>query len=70
MMDSTAVAKKSSVLLQNEITPRARRCGMKPYDFCPPVVAAALTRWELDGEFTRRDTRRFLDLVLEARNSQ
>ena len=63
------VKDESYVILQNEIVPRLKKCNMKPFDFCPPNIAAVLTRWELDGKFTRRDTRKFLDLVLENRST-
>ena len=61
MTDTASLAKKAMVILTNEIVPRARKCGMTPNEFCPPQIAGALARLEVDGELTRRDVRNMLD---------
>ena len=63
MTDTATLAKKAMVILTNEIVPRARKCDMTLNEFCPPQIAGALTRLELDGELSRRDVRRLLDML-------
>ena len=67
MTDTAMLAKKAIIILNNEIMPRAKKCGMTPEDFCPPQIAGALTRLEVDGDLTRRDVRRLLDMLMEAK---
>ena len=56
---------KCSVILVNEITPRAKKLGIKPYDFCSTIDAAALSKLEFFGALTRREVRQILDARVE-----
>ena len=59
---------KCFVILENEIKPRAKKLGMKPYEFCPVKIAATLSRLEYDGYYTRRDVRKILDMKVNILN--
>jgi hypothetical protein len=54
-------AKKCSVVLQNEVVPRAKKLGMSLDEFCDPSAVAALTHLEFQGIISRRTLREILD---------
>jgi len=60
-MNEADLAKKCSVILFNEIIPRARKTGLSLHEFCTPTLAGLLARWEYEGIMTRKEIRSLLD---------
>lgn len=56
-------------ILINEVVPRANKCKKTVADFLPANVCGALVSMEMMGEYTRRDTRNYLDKILEVHKS-
>lgn len=55
------IAKKCSIILFNEIVPRARKAGLSLHEFCEPSLAGTLARFEYEGIMTRKEIRSLLD---------
>lgn len=53
--------KKCSVVLQNEVLPRAKKLGFTLEEFCDPVAVSALVHLEFQGIITRKTLREILD---------
>jgi hypothetical protein len=64
------IAKKAYVLMMNEFLPRAKKCGQSLEEFIPSNVAAAFAQAELSGEYTRRDTRKVLDFMVDLKTGK
>ena len=60
MLDAE-LSKKCFVVLQNELTPRAKKLGITLKEFCDPAVIGALVRLEHDGIISRKTLREILD---------
>ena len=60
-MIEAEIAKKCSVILFNEIVPRARKAGLSLHEFCEPSLAGTLARFEYEGIMTRKEIRSLLD---------
>lgn len=60
-MTDSDIAKKCSVILFNEIVPRARKVGLSLHEFCEPSLAGTLARFEYEGIMTRKEIRSLLD---------
>lgn len=54
-------SKKCSVVLQNEVLPRAKKLGITLDEFADANALSALARLEYDGIITRRTLRKILD---------
>jgi len=54
-------SKKCSVVLQNEVLPRAKKLGLTLEEFCDPSAVAALVHLEFQGVITRKTLREILD---------
>ena len=54
-------SKKCSVVLQNEVLPRAKKLGLTLEEFCDPSAVSALVHLEFQGIITRRTLREILD---------
>jgi hypothetical protein len=54
-------SKKCSVVLQNEVLPRAKKLGISLDEFADANALNALARLEYDGIITRRTLREILD---------
>jgi hypothetical protein len=54
-------SKKCSVVLQNEVLPRAKKLGISLDEFADANALSALARLEYDGIITRRTLREILD---------
>lgn len=57
--------KKVSIVLLNEVVPRANKLGVTLNEFCDPTALAALVRLEYDGIITRKTLREILDERVE-----
>jgi hypothetical protein len=55
-------AKKCSVILLNEVAPRAKKVNRLPSKFWDTTLIAYLARLEYEGIITRRQLRQCLDL--------
>ncbi len=54
-------AKKCSVVLQNEVLPRAKKLGISLDEFADASALSVLARLEYEGIITRRTLREILD---------
>ncbi len=61
MMVDTGWSKKCSVVLLNEIVPRAKKLNMNLQEFLDPKIAHHLVQLEYRGYITRRELRTLLD---------
>jgi len=50
-----------SVILLNEVSPRAKKLGISLAEFCDPNAISALARLEYDGIISRKTLREILD---------
>ena len=60
-MSEAEWSKKCSVVLQNEVLPRAKKLGISLDEFADANALSALARLEYDGIITRRTLREILD---------
>lgn len=54
-------SKKCSVVLQNEVLPRAKKLGISLDEFADATALSVLARLEYEGIITRRTLREILD---------
>jgi hypothetical protein len=54
-------SKKCSVVLQNEVLPRAKKLGLSLDEFADASALSVLARLEYEGIITRRTLREILD---------
>jgi hypothetical protein len=54
-------SKKCSVVLQNEVLPRAKKLGISLDEFADASALSVLARLEYEGIITRRTLREILD---------
>ncbi len=60
-MNSPEWSKKCSVVLQNEVLPRAKKLGISLDEFADASALSVLARLEYEGIITRRTLREILD---------
>ena len=60
-MNTAEWSKKCSVVLLNEVLPRAKKLGISLDEFADVNALSALARLEYDGIITRRTLREILD---------
>jgi len=63
-------AKKLAVIFINEYLPRAKKLHINIDEFLPHPIGAILARQEFDGEITRYELRKKLDLITEYHNKR
>lgn len=60
-MSEAEWSKKCSVVLQNEVLPRAKKLGLTLEEFADANALSVLARLEYEGIITRRTLREILD---------
>lgn len=60
-MNTAEWSKKCSVVLQNEVLPRAKKLGLSLDEFADASALSVLARLEYEGIITRRTLREILD---------
>ncbi len=60
-MNTAEWSKKCSVVLQNEVLPRAKKLGISLDEFADASALSVLARLEYEGIITRRTLREILD---------
>ncbi len=60
-MSEAEWSKKCSIVLQNEVLPRAKKLGISLDEFADANALSALARLEYEGIITRRTLREILD---------